>query len=445
MRLLAREEQLIKNGLNHAAADRHFVELAADFAPQVVGFSATTPAMPEAGRLAALVKAKWQHVLTICGGAHASVLPELTLRQCPALDAAAVGEAELTMLELCERGLAADVAGLAFRRDGEIVLTPRRLPHQRLDELGPPAWDLLDLAHYTRPQPWMIRYLPLRCINIRTSRGCSNACEFCGGHLVGGVGVRMHSLDYVIDQLRRALGAGAQAVHFEDDTLAADRSRLLELCEAMRSADLPFRLKWDCCMRVDQADAELLSAMKAAGCIQVEFGFESGSDRSLAAIGKKATAELNRRAAELCRQAGLRIFADIMVGLPGETAGDLAATKRFLRWARPHAVSAARLCPLPGTAVYNSLGDAQKQSLSWEGYAYLDEPGNPINFTALGEAAFGRWYRRFMRHMVAPWQVRARLRDLPAGDGAERRRLRRIWRRFAWRHPLAAASIRRLA
>ena len=94
--------------------------------------------------------------------------------------------------------------------------------------------------------------------------------------------------------------------------------------------------------------------MKAAGCIQIEYGFESGSTESLRRLGKQTDIELNRRAVELTRRAGLRIFADIMVGLPGETVADFEATVKFLRWARPEIISAARLCPLPGTPIYKN-------------------------------------------------------------------------------------------
>jgi len=181
--------------------------------------------------------------------------------------------------------------------------------------------------------------------------------------------------------------------------------------------------------------------MRSAGCIQVEYGLESGSDESLRRLGKRSTAEMNRRAVSLAREAHLRVFADIMVGLPGETEADFRATLKFLRWARPEVLSAARLCPLPGTPVYESLAPEVRRSLDWSGYAYIDEPGFRLNLTAMGDERFEGLYRRFQRHFTRPavmWQF---LCDTPPGDAEERRGLRRKLRRFIVRHPLRALRV----
>jgi len=445
VRVMVRTEQLIKNGLDHDAADRELAQAMRDFKPDIVGLSAMTPAVNEAGRLARLCKElSGGKALVVAGGPHPTALPELTLAQCPSIDAVAVGEGELTLAEIAQKGVAQDVAGLVFRRDGQFVRTPARPAVRDLDSLGPPAYELFDMAHYTSRNQWMVRFLPLRVTNIRTSRGCPAACDFCGGHLVAGLGVRFHSLDYVLDQLVFAADRlGVEAIHFEDDTLAANPARLMELCEGICRLGLHKRLVWDCCLRVDQADAGLLAQMKAAGCIQVEFGFESGSDASLLALGKRATAQLNRRAVELARHAGLRIFADIMVGLPGETKADFDATVRFIRWAKPHVLSAARLCPLPGTKIYADLPPSKRDALDWEGFAYLDQPGFECNLTAMSDAKFARLYRRFNKYLAGPATTWSLLRDTPADDSDQRRRLRRRLRRFIVRHPIHALRLPR--
>ena len=443
VRLLCREEQLIKHKLDWQQADAELVKLVQEFGPEMIGLSVVTPAMPEAARLAALCRqALGRPVLIVAGGPHPTALPEQTLAEVPAIDAVIVGEGELTLRDLADRGLRDSIEGLVFRQDGQFVTTPPRAPVRNLDSLGAPAYNLLDLQHYASVNRWMIRFLPLRVTNIRTSRGCSHRCDFCGGHLVAGLGLRLHSLDYVMDQVRHAVDVmGVQAVHFEDDTLAANPQRLMELCERICRAGLHKRLQWDCCMRVDQARRDLLVQMKGSGCIQVEFGFESGSDDRLRALGKSASTELNRRAVSLAREAGLRVFADIMVGLPGETRADLKATLAFLRWAKPEILSAVRLCPLPGTKVYTDLSDEKRRKLTWEGFTYFDPPGFACNLTAMSDRAFERFYRSFSRHFVKPLTSKALLRDTPLDDTAERRRLTLRLRNFALRHPIHAMRL----
>jgi radical SAM superfamily enzyme YgiQ (UPF0313 family) len=437
------EEQLVRNGFDWPAARASLQTLMQEFQPQIVGLSLVTPGVPE-GQLAA------QDAKTICGpatlvvagGPHPTALPEHLLQECPQIDVAVIGEGEITLRELAEGGPGPAVRGIAFRTAGGIVRTPDRPPVTDLDTLGPPAYDLFGMDYYTSPGRFLIRWLKLAAINIRTSRGCTNRCRFCAGHLISGVGVRFHSIPYVIEQMQVARRRfGVEAVHFEDDTLGADRSRLLELCEQIRRAGLHQQLQWDACLRVDQADSELLNQMKSAGCIQVEYGFESGSSDALRRLGKNATAELNRRAVLLTRQAGLRIFADIMVGLPGETAWDLNQTVKFLRQARPEIIAAGRLFPLPGTPIYQDLSPQERSTLTWGSLSYFEVPGPSVNLTAMSDEELNRAYRRFLKYTVKPQMRWAYLRDTPSGDLAVRRAMRRKLARFVLRHPLRALRV----
>jgi anaerobic magnesium-protoporphyrin IX monomethyl ester cyclase len=409
----------------------------------MVGLSLTTPAVPTAHAIARQAKElTGGRALVVVGGPHPSALPERTLQECEDFDVAVVGEGEATVVELAERGPRPDVAGIAYRSGGGLVRTPARAPEHDLDSLGEPAYELFDMAHYTAPDRFLLRWLKRRATNVRTSRGCTNRCRFCGGHLVSGVGVRRHSIDYVIAQLCRAVEEfRVEAVRFEDDTLGGDRERLLALCEAMRRADLHRRIVWDGCLRVDQADPEVLAAMRSAGCIQVEYGFESGADAALRRLGKNASAEMNRRAVRITREAGLRVFADIMVGLPGETAEDFDATVRFLLWARPEVLSPTWMAPLPGTAVYEGLAPEVRERLDWASFSYFDECGPKVNLTAMPDDVFEERYSRFMRHLVRPALAHQLLRDSAPDEAGLRRDLRRRVRRFALRHPLRAARL----
>ena len=442
VRIHVREEQLIRNGLDWPAADALLRALLTEFRPEMIGLSLTTPCVPETAFIAKLAREiLGPRVLIVAGGPHPTAVPESMFRDCPDLDAVIVGEGEETIVELLEKGCSTSVAGLVFRDGDQVRTTPPRMPPADLDRLATPATDLFDMSFYAAPSRWMIRWLELSATNIRTSRGCTNRCLFCAGHLVGGVGLRFHSVDYVVEEIRKAVTRyGVEAINFDDDTLGGG-DRLRALCEGIRRADLHRKIRWFGCLRVDQVEPDLLADMKSAGCIQVEYGFESGSDDALRRLGKSSTAELNCRAVELTRKAGLRILADIMVGLPGETFNDLQATVRFLRWARPDVISSGRLCPLPGTPIYNRLPQAVRDSLDWASYTYLDHPGFPFNPTAMTDAQFERAYRHFMKYTIKPQQLRALLRDTPADHPAERSRLKRTLARFILRHPLRALFV----
>ncbi|HOV76700.1 MAG TPA: radical SAM protein [Sedimentisphaerales bacterium] len=437
VRIVRREEQLIKLGFDWDRAEADLRNLIQTFRPALVVQSVATPAMSEAARIARRIKEiAGTHTINVLCGTHPSGVPELALSESADVDAVVVGEFEATLRDVADTGPLPEVPGLVVRQDGRFIHTPHRAAVPELDAIGPPAYDLLDMEFQKRRNPWMIRYLNLSCLNIRTSRGCPNRCVFCAEHLIGGLGVRFHSLDYVMEQVGYACAQGFEAVHFEDETFAADRDRLLAICEAMQRWGFHKKIKWDCLMRVDQVQPELLAAMKAAGCIQIEYGFESGSDKALRSVGKNATVEQNRRAVSLTRQAGIRVFADIMVGLPGETGEDLDATVRFLRWAKPEILSAGRLLPMPGTVLYSRLPAHVRSSLSWEGYSYTPQPGFQLNLTDMPDAQFERWYRDFFKYTVKPHNTLALLRDVGLTDDKARREYRRALCRFAWHHPL---------
>ena len=439
------EEHMIKNRNNRTAADAFIYRKLMDFQPDVAGFSVLTPGMSDMIRITRLVKKICgPDTLTIAGGPHPTALPERTLQECPDLDAVVMGEGEWTMNELLHSGLNKEVSGLVYRGQEGYIHTGSRIPEKNPDRFGFPAYHLFDMEFYTQPNRWMIPWLNLSVTNIRTSRGCPGKCTFCAGTLVSGPGVRFHSIDHVMAQIDYVVSHfQVEAIHFEDDSFGTDTNRVFQLCEALRKSGLSRRIRWDCGLRVDQADEELLSAMKSAGCIEVEYGFETGSDKMLKAIHKDSSAELNKRAVELTRKAGLRIFADIMTGLPGETKDDWKATYKFIRQSRPEVIIASMLCPLPGTPIFNNLPKEKRDSVNWEGYTYLEPLKLGLCVSGLPLKTVRKLYHKFNNYLIIPQTIRAMLHDTNPDEKDLRRKLRRLLIKFMLKHPTHAIRLPR--
>ena len=105
------------------------------YRPILVGITAMTHEIGQAAQVARLVKELFPEVKTVLGGAHATALPQETLRQFPEFDMAIVGEGEITLLELVktliQRGELSKIAGLAFRPSSDaIILNNCRQPIQ---------------------------------------------------------------------------------------------------------------------------------------------------------------------------------------------------------------------------------------------------------------------------------------------------------------------------
>jgi len=93
-------------------------------------------------------------------------------------------------------------------------------------------------------------------------------------------------------------------------------------------------IQWTCNARpsiLQASDAPLLDLMRKSGCIQMSFGFESGSDEVLARLkGPDATVAKNQRAIDLANEAGIPVFGYFMCGIPGETEDQMMQTVAFI-------------------------------------------------------------------------------------------------------------------
>ena len=115
----------------------------------------------------------------------------------------------------------------------------------------------------------------------------------------------------------------------------AHRFWLQSACEAM------------CSVKSRRRFRKCFELLKKAGFVQIEYGIESGSQKVLQIMNKRATVEQNRKAITLTQKVGIRALANIIVGTPGETKLDLLETMKFLREVKPDYVAVNRFVPFP--------------------------------------------------------------------------------------------------
>ena len=108
-------------------------------------------------------------------------------------------------------------------------------------------------------------------------------------------------------------------------------------------------------MRVNSVERELLFALKAAGCVRVAYGCESGSQRTLNNMSKKTSVEENIQAIQMTKKAGMSCQVNIIIGLPGETRADFLETVKLLRKANPDFINRYKLIPIPSTPYFEQL------------------------------------------------------------------------------------------
>ncbi len=306
-----------------------------------------------------LVKAVKPETITIAGGAHATVCPEEMLKN-EACDYVLCGEAEQSLRDLLERltreeGLS-EVDGLGWKSGGELHLNPKTGWVEQLDDIAFPAYHIMKLErYYGLPASHGMRHRE-RFSPVVTSRGCPARCTFCSAHRVWGRKYRVRSVGNVIEEMRLLRDRyGVQEIMFEDDNVTANRKRAMELFSRIKEERLGF--VWDTPNGVGawSIDEGMLEAMKASGCLRVNFPVESGSQRVLDTIIKKPLKlDHVRRLIVYCQKIGLDCGMFLVVGMPGETIPDIWASFRFAASCRcfePH-ISVAT--PYPGTDLYDT-------------------------------------------------------------------------------------------
>jgi radical SAM superfamily enzyme YgiQ (UPF0313 family) len=160
------------------------------------------------------------------------------------------------------------------------------------------------------------------------------------------------------------------ALYFVDDTFIVDRERAKKICEMLVDEGLTKNLVWSCQLRANLVDEEIVKTIKEGGCIQAEFGFESGNQRVLTQIkGPNVTVEQNYKAAEICKKTGLRVLGNFVVGNPGETRDEILDTFKLMQspymdFVHPHIAT-----PYPGSrywAYANQKGLINEEKIDWQ-------------------------------------------------------------------------------
>ena len=157
------------------------------------------------------------------------------------------------------------------------------------------------------------------------------------------------------EMLKDAYGIKGFAV--VGDNFLVNKKKVCNICESI--SDLG--LKWSTLSRVDTIDYDVLEVMRDAGCIEIKFGVESGSETILKAMGKGISVNQIYNAIKITHSAGIKVKVFIIHGYPGENMETTQKTITLLDDLSKiiERVSLFRFVPLPGSRVYNEAGRNQ--------------------------------------------------------------------------------------
>lgn len=335
-----------KNGYDVKIADlgaekKHFVDKIPE--ADVYGITSTFLDLKSSERVAQEIKKKRKDSKIVLGGFGPTASPEYVNPD--VFDSIVRGEGELAFLECLK-----DIENKNLKREYSQPLI------ENLDTLPFPARNLLDVQG-GRIFNFGKQLAEGESVTLTTSRGCPFDCYFCANNEMWNNKVRYRTPENVVSEMEEIVGEfKVREIKFQDDNWTLKRDRTLELCEEIKELNnkLPKRIFWRAYTRTDLVDNKILKAMKDAGCIEIDYGIESGDQDILDIMNKKTTVEQNIEAIILAKETNLDVRGFMMVGLPGTTKYTIKRERDFLEKAKPHAINIAVFTPYPGSEMWKN-------------------------------------------------------------------------------------------
>ena len=364
---------------SHHVSGEETIQIARDY--EFLVLFTSTPGFPGDILLAKAIKQVNPAIKIAFVGPHVTVLPEKSLRDCPAIDFICRKEFDYSVVDYAKGKPLADIPGVSFLKDGKVVHNPDAPQIQDLDAL-PHVTEIykrdLDVTKYNVP------FLLNPYVSLYTTRGCPAQCTFClWPQTLSGHPWRKRSTDDVAAEMAKAkqLWPEVREFFFDDDTFNIQKARTIELCAKLK----PLGLTWSCTSRVT-TDFETLKAMKEAGCRLLIVGYESGDQQILKNIKKGATIERARQFTKDCHKLGLVIHGDFIMGLPGETHETINNTIAFAKELDVETIQVSVAHAYPGTELYDyavkngfMVGDNKMVDEGGHQLAQIQYPGLPAD------------------------------------------------------------------
>jgi len=325
----------------------------------IVATTAYTAMINDALKVLKLAKEINPSVITLLGGIHPTFCWEEIFKESHTfVDFVICGEGEETIVELLDCLSANDdpskVVGIAFWRDGKIIITPARPFIPDLDSL-PMAWDLVEWKDYTfRTKPGSILTI------VNSSRGCTQGCTFCSQRLFWKQSWRARRPEKFVAELEYLNKKyDVDVAMLSDEVPTLDRSRwerILDLLiEKRKSGVITPELLME--TRVDDIlrDKDILWKYKEAGVLHIYVGVESASQETLDRFHKNLKIEQSAQAIELINEQGIISETSFVLGMPEDTPESIRKTVELAQYYNPDMAFFLAIAPWPYSEIYPEL------------------------------------------------------------------------------------------
>lgn len=358
------------------------IEAIETFKPDVIGLSALYISYEMGMAYLSSVPKKF---FLLIGGVHASICPDEVINN-PLVDAVCVGEGESMILEFAKRWDSGSSKSLDFSGVPNLFYKDSAGNIQKnetgcftdLEKVPPLDKDFaeMDIFHFVGKQ--------YRSTIIETSRGCPFECTYCCNKNImksafgkNRAFIRRRKPQTIIRSIRRSKDLlDLELIRFVDENFLSNPIGWLEeFCSLYKKEiALPFTIMTS----VNVITEDRIKAIKEAGCVNVNFGLESGNeDYRTKVLNKPLKDKQFLQARRILEDYDIRSNAGVMIGLPGQTHQIVQETICLIRKLRVP-ISIAFYIPFPGTAMFDDL-----KAKGWEGLK-----DDYDNYRAMGEPVY---------------------------------------------------------
>ena len=366
------------------------------FEPDIVGISSITKNYEIAKKVSAYCRNKG--IYNIIGGVHITALPGSFDKS---MNLGVIGEGESTFLDILNYFDGKEVnqkdlkkiQGIIYWKNNEIITNKRRKLIKNLDDIPPPAKELINIKRNSNAP-------------IISSRGCPYRCVFCSNPLFWSRTVRMHSAEYVINEIKELIERyNPKYIQFWDDLFILNIKRLREIADFIRKNRINKKVGFIISARANLITEEVARLLKEMNVIEVAIGFESGSEEILKYLKQgTTTVNDNYNAIKIIKKYKINVTGFFIIGAPMDTKKTIRQTLNFIKKNPIDTVNLFILTPYPGTPLWDYALNKRLVSndMNWTALNRTYDPSRPEEVISVCEnltkKEIAGFYKEFLRY-----------------------------------------------
>ncbi|HUS50445.1 MAG TPA: radical SAM protein [Candidatus Paceibacterota bacterium] len=300
-----------------------------DYSPDMIAFSITEISYLKCMDLINSIENNEAYI--IVGGVFCILNPEKVIKN-KKINAICVGEGEKRFVELCklirDNKINYNIENFWFNKGSEVIKNPVS-PLTDMNDIVFQDWSCWEPPRSYKIMNGKIR----RTAQIELSRGCHHNCTFCANSILNSIfkkNYRERTIDNFISEVNHLNDKyKLNFIYIVDENfLATSKKRFDEFIEKYRKINIPFWIE----TRPELVTTKKIKALKEVGMEVINIGVEQGDDDFRKRIlNRRVKNKYVIRSVKICKQEGVRIGANVIIGFPTETRENIFSTINLIK------------------------------------------------------------------------------------------------------------------